>query len=250
MSRSMEHGSGAEAAATEDRGVAGPGAAPSPGTTHGEPDAAVLARWARRGVWLVPLYALLLALSTVTHQPDYTTDFAGYSRYVTTGGFLASHLVASILGAGLGVVGTVSMAVLLATGRSATPAVLGLACTLVGNVLFTAIFAAAAFAQPAIGQAWLDGAHDVARSVNSDVYGPPLFATFAVGAPLFIAGAVLLGVAVVRHSPKLRWSGIGYAVFLPLFLVSGFLFDVVQPVMAVCLLVATVSIAKRLQHAD
>jgi hypothetical protein len=223
--------------------------APTSAPTHGDPDASVLGRWARRGIWLLPVYALLLALSTLSHQPDYTTDFAGYAEYVTTGGFLASHLVASILGAGLGVVGAVSLGVLLATGRSATAAMLGLACTLVGNVLFTAIFAAAAFAQPAIGQAWLDGAHDVARSVNSDVYGAPLFATFAVGAPLFIAGAILLGVAVVRHSPDLRWSGIGYAVLLPLFLVSGFLFDLAQPVMAALLVVATWSIARRLQRA-
>jgi hypothetical protein len=216
MSRAFQNRSSAKAAAMHEEGVAD-ARATSSGTTHDQPDAAVLARWGRRGIWLLPVYALLLALSTVTHQPDYTTDFAGYSRYVTTGGFLASHLVASIL---------------------------------VGNVLFTAIFAAAAFAQPAIGQAWLDGAHSVAQSVNSDVYGPPLFATFAVGAPLFIAGAVLMGVAVARRSPELHRSGIGYAVFLPLFLVSGFLFDVVQPVMAVFLLVATLVIARRLQHAD
>jgi hypothetical protein len=59
-----------------------------------------------------------------------------------------------------------------------------------------------------------------------------------------------MGVAVSRRGQELHWPGIGYAVFLPLFLVSGFLFDVVQPVMAVFLLVATVSIARRLQHAD
>jgi hypothetical protein len=169
---------------------------------------------------------------------------ARYSRR-----FLLSHLVASILGAGLGVVGSVALAVLLARGRSATPAMLGLACTLVGNVLFTSIFAAAAFAQPAIGQAWLDGAHAVAESVNSDVYGAPLFATFFVGAPLFIAGAIFLGVAVVRHDSALRLWGIGYAVLLPLFVVSGFLFDVIQPVMALCLFVATLMLARGLQHA-
>jgi hypothetical protein len=247
MSRSGNQRSFVKAAALHDHDVMHAATASSI-TPPGGPDAPVLARWARRGIWLLPVYALLLALSTVTHQPDFTTDFAGYAEYVTTGGFLASHLVASILGAGLGVVGTVALGVLLASGRSATPAMLGLACTLVGNVLFTAIFAAAAFAQPAIGQAWLDGAHDVARSVNSDVYGPPLFATFAVGAPLFIAGAILLGIAVVRHSPGLRWAGIGYAVFLPLFVVSGFLFDIAQPVMAVFLLAATLSIARGLQH--
>jgi hypothetical protein len=210
------------------------------------PDASVLGRWARLGIWLLPVYALLLALSTLTHQPDYMTDFAGYAQYVTTGGFLLSHLVASIFGAGLGILGAVALGVLLARQRSATPAMLGVACTVVGNVLFASIFAAAAFAQPAIGQAWLGGAHDVAESVNSDVYGAPLFATFAVGAPLFIAGAILLGVAVVRHDHDLRWWGAGYAVLLPLFLLAGFLLDTVQPIMAVLLLVVTLMLARRL----
>jgi hypothetical protein len=199
-------------------------------------------------VWLLPVYALLLALSTLTHQPDSMTDFAAYASYVTTGRFLLSHLVASILGAGLGAVGAVALGVVLARGRSATPAMLGVAATLLGNVLFTSIFAAAAFAQPAIGRAWLDGDHAVAESVNSDVYGAPLFATFAVGAPLFIAGAVLLGVAVARYDHDLRWWGIGYAVFLPLFVVTGFLFDLIQPLMAVFLFVVTVVLARHLQR--
>jgi hypothetical protein len=200
-----------------------------------------------RGVWLLTAYSLLLALSTITHQPDYTTDFGGYADYVTTGPFLLSHLVASIVGAGFGILGAISLGVALARGRSATPALIGVVCTVLGNVLFTAIFAAAAFAQPAIGKAWQGGAHTVARSVNDDVYGAPLFATFAVGAPLFIAGAVLLGVAVARHSQALRWWGAGYAAFLTLFLVSGFLFDLVQPLMAVFLLITTAVIALRLR---
>jgi hypothetical protein len=213
----------------------------------GDPDGLVLGRWARRGVWLLAAYSLLLALSTITHQPDYTTDFAGYADYVTTGRFVLSHLVASILGAGLGVLGAISLGVALARGRSATPAMIGVICTVLGNVLFTSIFAAAAFAQPAIGRAWQGGAHDVARSVNDDVYGAPLFATFAVGAPLFMAGAVLLGVALGRHARALRWWGVGYAVFQPLFVVSGFLFDLVQPLMAVLLLITTAVIAVRLR---
>lgn len=213
----------------------------------GGPDPSVLARWARRGVWALPLYALLLAISTITHQPDYTTDFAGYADYVTTDRFLVSHLFASILGSALGVLGAVALGVLLTSSRAARPAMLGVICTVVGNVLFTAIFAAAAFAQPAIGQAWLDGAHDVAESVNSDVYGPSLFATFAVGAPLFIAGAILLGIAVRRYDHQLRWLGLGYAVFLPLFAITGFLIDFMQPVMGAALAVTTFLLARRLQ---
>jgi hypothetical protein len=199
-------------------------------------------------VWLLPLYALLLALSTLTHQPDYTTDFPGYARFVTTDGFLLSHLVASIAGAAFGVLGAVALGVAVTRGRAARPAMLGVACTVAGNVLFTAIFAAAAFAQPAIGRAWLDGSHDVAEAVNKDVYGAPLFSTFAVGAPLFLAGAILLGIAVVRYDRALRPWGICYAVFLPLFVVSGFLFDVIQPLMAVVVLVATLMIARHLQR--
>jgi hypothetical protein len=221
---------------------------PSTPPTTGDPEAGVLARWARRGIWLLPVYALLLALSTLTHQPDYMTDFAAYASYVITDQFLLSHLVASILGAGLGVVGAVALGVLLARGRAATPAMLGVAATLIGNVLFTSIFAAAAFAQPAIGHAWLNGDHAVAESVNSDVYGAPLFATFAVGAPLFIAGAIFLGVAVARYDHNLRWWGIGYAVFLPLFVVSGFVFDLIQPLMGVFLFVVTLVLARRLQR--
>ena len=80
------------------------------------------------------------------------------------------------------------------------------------------------------------------------MYGAPLFATFAVGAPLFIGGAILLGVAVVRHDHDLRWWGIGYSVFLPLFVVTGFLFDLIQPLMAVFLFVVTVVLARRLQR--
>lgn len=207
----------------------------------------VLVRWARHGLWLLPVYGLLLALSTLTHQPDYNTDFAGYADYITTDRFLLSHLVASIGGMAAGTVGTVALGVLLARGAGATVAVAGLACTVVGNVLFTAIFAAAAFAQPAIGEAFLAGAGEVADQVNSDVYGAPLFATFGVGAVFFVTGAILLGVAITRYRVGLRWLGIGYAVLLPLFLVTGFTIDFLQPVMGAAFAVVGLLLARRLQ---
>jgi hypothetical protein len=93
----------------------------------GDPDGPLLGRWARRGIWALPAYALLLALSTLTHQPDYTTDFAGCVDCVTTDAFLLSHLVASIVGTGLGVIGAVALGILVARERSGTPAMLGVA---------------------------------------------------------------------------------------------------------------------------
>ncbi len=74
-----------------------------------------LHRWARRWVWLLPMWGVLLALSTLTHQPDYDADFEGYADYITTTGFLLSHLLASIGGAVLAVIGAVALAVALAS---------------------------------------------------------------------------------------------------------------------------------------
>src|SRR5215207_9637396 len=54
---------------------------------------------ARTGIWLLPVHAVLLAVGTLTHQPDKATAFGDYARYVTTEVFLSSHLVASIAGA-------------------------------------------------------------------------------------------------------------------------------------------------------
>jgi len=75
-----------------------------------------LQRPATLGLWLLPVYGLLLAVSTVTQEPDVETDFAGYARYITTGEFLLSHLVASIGGAALAVLGVMAAAVFLAAG--------------------------------------------------------------------------------------------------------------------------------------
>jgi hypothetical protein len=48
-------------------------------------------RAARVGLWALPLYGLLLGLSTLTHQPS-VDDFDAYARYVTTDVFLVSRV--------------------------------------------------------------------------------------------------------------------------------------------------------------
>jgi hypothetical protein len=58
-----------------------------------------LQKWGGLALWALPVYGALLAVSTITHQPDYQTDFPAYARYVTTSQFVLSHLVASIGGA-------------------------------------------------------------------------------------------------------------------------------------------------------
>lgn len=205
-------------------------------------------RLLRVGVWALPVYGVLLAVSTVTHQPDPRTDFSGYADYVTTAPFLISHLVGSILGAALGVVG-VGCAVMLVAARSGRPgrALLGGALTVVGNVVNSALFGVAAFAQPAIGRAYQSGVEEIV-AVEQDVYGPEFIGTALAGLAMLILGAVLVGGALRRSADQLRVPGLMYAIALPLFVVSGFTIQVLQPVSAVVVAGAGLAIARRLQH--
>ena len=90
--------------------------------------------------------------------------------------------------------------VLLVCGPAPVAATVGAALTVLGNVCFTSVFAAAAYAQPAIGRAYLAG-RPGAEDLYDDVYGTPLLVVFGVGALLFVAGAVVLGRAVARTAP-------------------------------------------------
>jgi hypothetical protein len=203
------------------------------------------ARFARAGLWLLPVYGALLAVGTITNQPDYDTDFQGYAEYITTDRFLVSHIGASIAGAALGLLGIVATLAFLARGRAATLAILGAASFIVGNVLFTALFGVAAFAQPAIGEAFLDGNTRV-REVNDDVYGAPLFATAGIGLLFFLAGGILLGVAITRLGRPMKWVGIGFAASLVVF-VLGFLFlEIAQPIGGAIFAAVGIALALRL----
>lgn len=208
----------------------------------------VVSRAAHAGLWLLPVHAALLALGTVTHQPDPDADFGAYARYVTTDVFLASHLGASILGAALGLLGVLAALPFLVRGPSARPAVLAAVLLVVGNVLTTAVFGAAAFAQPAIGDAYLRGTTG-AVEIDGGVYGLPLVVTAVVGMLLFVAGSVSLGTAIARVDPGLRPAGMLYAAGMTAFIVPGFVLGPVQPVAALVATGAAVLVARRLGSA-
>ena len=185
--------------------------------------------WGRIGLWALGVYGVLLAASTITHQPDYTTDFPSYANYVTTQQFLLSHLIGSIAGAAFGLIGGAALLVL--AGQFAPQlAGWGFVTWTFAQVGLVSVFGVAAFFQPAIGRAFLGGAGEVATAINEEVYGVTLFAVAGLSMLLFIAGAVLLGMAA-RKTPSLpSWAGVTFAASAVLF-VFGFLFiDVVQPV--------------------
>ena len=200
--------------------------------------------WARKAVWAIAVYGALLAISTLTQQPDYTVDFGAYASYVTTSTFLASHLIASIAGATLGLVG---MAALFVLTEHASPgrAKSGFVLSAFGQIGLASIFGVAAFAQPAIGRAFLDGERAVAEAINADVYGGLLVATAALSLVAFVAGGILLGGAARRVGPWPRWAGVAFATSVTVFAVGVFVeVPFLQPVAAIGLTVAGVAIAQ------
>jgi len=193
-------------------------------------------------LWALPVWALMLLLSNLTHQPDPLTEFGAWSDYVTTDWFLVSHLVNSILGAAIGSVGFVALLLFLSDTRAAGRAAAATLAMVVGNTLTTAVFGAAAFVQPALGRSFLSGNSD-ALALYNDVYAAPLFITAAVGLLLFIIGGVLAGLAVAASRRLPRWAGWLMAVATVLFAPSFLLLPQAGPPTAFALLVATLAVA-------
>jgi hypothetical protein len=193
----------------------------------------------------LPGYAVLLGLSTLTHQPP-VSDFDAYARYITTDVFLVSHLGASIFGAGLAILGAVAVTAFLANGRAARTAVVGLTLTTITNVFLSATFGSATFVQPGIGRAHLNGVEGM-EAINADTaYGPTFFATALSASFFLIVSAIVLGTAIARTSSRLRWHGIAYALLVPAFALTGFFLQPVQPFTGFALAAATAALAVRL----
>ena len=197
---------------------------------------------ARTGLWTLPAYGILLGLSTLTHQPS-IDDFDAYARYTTTGTFLISHLGASILGAGLAILGAIAVTAFLAPSRTA---VTGLVLTTITNVYMAAAFGASTFVQPGIGRAHLAGVPGMPAINDDTAYGPAFFATALTASAMLIVSAIVLGTAIARSDQRLRGYGIAYAVLIPLFTLSGFAFQPLQPIAGFALAAATAGLAVQL----
>jgi len=187
---------------------------------------------------------VLLFLGTITHQPDPRTEFAAFAGYVTTTEFLISHLVSSIVGAGFGVLGLVALFTFLALRVRSRLAAVGLCMAVFGNLMVTAIFGMAAFAQPAVGRLYQAGHTEDAIAIYNDMYSTPLSITAAIGLPLLVIGVICMGVAVARSQVLPRWAGVGMAVGIVVFgLIGVILADFVQSLGAVVLMASTLWIA-------
>ncbi len=183
-------------------------------------------RYARIGLWALPIFAATLFAGTITHQPPPQTDLAGWSSYVTTNEFLFSHIVFSIGGSVFGAIGSVSLGIVLMHRGSMKLGLWGLLTGLSANVIGPSIFGIAAFAQPAIGRFYLAGHRDLAPNLYNDAaQGTPMVIVALVFIVLLVTSFIVFGVAFGRLALMPRMAGIGYAVSGPLFAVLGFALD-------------------------
>jgi len=197
------------------------------------------ARWM---LWALPVWALMLLLGVVTKQPDPQTQFGEFAKYVTTSQFLTSHLINSILGAAIGSIGFVGLLLHLSSSRTAGRALAATLAMVSGNTLTAAVFGAAAFAQPALGRAFLAGNRD-ALALYNDVYAAPLFGTAMLGLLLFVLGGILGGLAVAASRSFPRWAGWLLAISIPLFAAGSIMAAVLAQVGAIGALLACLAIA-------
>ena len=199
-------------------------------------------KFAQRAIWALPVWAAMLFLGTLTHQPDPKTAFGDFAAYVTTDQFLYSHLINSILGAAIGSIGVIGLTIYLADSKVAGRAITGMVATVTANILAASLFGAAAFAQPAMGRAFLAGQGNALDFYN-DVYAAPLFLTALVFVLLFIVGGIFTGIAITRSGRWPRWTGWVYAVTTTGFVLSNFLFPVGQSITSALLFIATIPLA-------
>ncbi len=163
-------------------------------------------RWIGAGLLGLPLYGALTFWSSLDPQPDPSTHYEAWSRFVTTDHYVLAHLFGSTLGLVLAIFGTFALGVYLAAGRTGRLGLVAMVIAVAGTALFLPGMGVSTFAAPMEGQAYLAGIEEFAKL-------PPSFAdsAFAMTSLLVIlllfAGNVLLGVAVWRSGTLPRWAG-------------------------------------------
>ena len=182
-----------------------------------------ITRWIGTGLLGLPLYGALTFWTTLDSQPDPSTQYDAWSRFVTTDHYLYTHLFGSIGGAVLAILGVFALGAYLATGRAGRLGLAAMVMTVVGQALGLTIGGVSTFAAPEEGQVHLAGIAEYARLNEQQpmLADTALMATFALAILLMFVGSVLLGVAVWRSGVLPRWAGAVWAASAVVFYVLG-----------------------------
>jgi hypothetical protein len=177
--------------------------------------------WIRIGLLALPISGLLTTWSTLIPQPNPTTEFEAWSRFVSTTEYLISHLLGTNLGIILLIFGVIALGAYLAKGgRSGRLGLVAMVIMIAANAL--ALMSAggwSTFAAPAIGRAYLSG---IEEAMRIDV-GIDYIVIFMLVIVLAFIGNVLLGIAIWRSRTLPKWAGAIWIAWAVMFYVAGVL---------------------------
>jgi hypothetical protein len=96
-------------------------------------------------------------------QPDQVKHPEAWARFVSSNHYILTHVIGSIGGAVLAILGVFALGAYLANSRAGRLGLVALVVTVVGQAVGLVIGGISTFATPAIGQAFLSGFKDVMK---------------------------------------------------------------------------------------
>ena len=162
--------------------------------------------WIRVGLFALPVYGLLTSWATLDPQPDQVEETEKWARYVGSNYYLVDHVLGTIGGATLAILGVFALGAYLATSRAGRLGLVAVVMTVLGSALFLPLAGISTFAVPEEGQAVLAGLEEFEAL-------PDIFANTVAGLTglvvilLGFVGHILVGVAVWRSGTLPRWTG-------------------------------------------
>jgi hypothetical protein len=163
-------------------------------------------RWIGIGLLGLPLYGALTFFSSLDPQPDPTTHYEAFSRFVTTDGYVLKHLFLTVLSTIFGIFGSIALGAYLTRSRAGRMGLWAMVISVLGYCLFLTWGGVSTFAAPQEGQAYLAGIEEY-HKLPSILANTLQSTTVLVSIVLGFVGNVLLGVAVWRSGTLPRWAG-------------------------------------------
>jgi hypothetical protein len=173
--------------------------------------------WIRAGLVVLPVYGLLTAWSSLGAQPDQVKEPEAWARYVSSTGYLVSHLIGSTGGTILAIFGVFALGAYLATSRAGRLGLAAMVVAAAGHALLLVPSVISTFVTPAIGEAYLSGIDEVMKVE----FHPAMMVIYLLGLLLAFGGNTLLGVAVFRSGTLPKGAGVLWVASVLVFYALG-----------------------------
>jgi hypothetical protein len=180
-------------------------------------------KWIGAGLLGLPLYGVLTFFSSLDPQPDPSTHYEAWARFVTTDGYVLKHLFASVLGIVFVIFGTFALGAYLTRSRAGRMGLVAMVIAVFGHTLFLTIGGVSTFSAPEEGQIVLAGMEEIDK-LPTILANTAQMATLGVSILLGFVGNVLLGVAVWRSGILPKWAGALWAAAPVLMYVFGLVY--------------------------